>query len=365
VQRLLLGVGLLAGCALHAEVPVESASATATLSGGGACAAPPIAQRGRFRSVRNRVYAKLGEPRHRGIDLIALDTDATQTIAGKLAYSAADKDLAHEDVTLYACVDASWHPLVTVRTDRDGRFSHDLVGPLRLPAGTRDLFASVAGDGTGVRFLASVATAGESVIVTDIDGTITASENAILNTLLFGDDIGHRLDAPRVLASSGHKVVYMSARGDQLSDVTRRWLRGHGFPDGPLRLARKAITSPGPKTVAFKTAALRSAGVRERRRPRDAHLHEASGVRGRSARPARRPPRGGVHAVGRAPGALGYASVSHVDRSLIAVQPTPYDYRWCCSNGVIATSCWMPPAGSPRPAASTRSRGRSPRSFAS
>ncbi|MEO8700727.1 MAG: hypothetical protein ABI867_11820 [Kofleriaceae bacterium] len=252
----LLVLGMMCGCALNAEVPAETATATKSH-----CASPPRTGRGSFRSIRNRMFARLGDPRHRGIDLIALESDPVQTIAGKLAYTAADKDLGHEDVELYACVDDAWKSLATLRTDKHGRFRTDLAGDARLPPGTRDLFAYVAGDGTGVRFLAYVAKAGESVIVTDIDGTITASENAVLTTVLFGDDIGHRLDAPQVLAGSDHKIVYVSARGDQMSDVTRRWLRTHGFPDGPMRLAPASLLKPGPKTVAFKTAALRSLSV--------------------------------------------------------------------------------------------------------
>ena len=31
-------------------------------------------------------------------------------------------------------------------------------------------------------------------------------------------------------------------RGDQFTDVTRLWLRVHGFPRGPLRLARASVT---------------------------------------------------------------------------------------------------------------------------
>jgi phosphatidate phosphatase PAH1 len=119
----------------------------------------------------------------------------------------------------------------------------------------------VHGDSTGVRFLAYVARAGESVIVTDIDGTITRSENAVVNTVLFGDDVGHRAGAPEALAKSGRTVVYLSSRGDQLTDVTRRWLRTHGFPPGPLRLAPASITIPGGRTVQYKTQSLRSLNV--------------------------------------------------------------------------------------------------------
>jgi phosphatidate phosphatase PAH1 len=228
------------------------------------CDASPTPNAGKVRQFRhagNQFATRFSKPRHRGVDLIAVESDQKQTIGGKLAYGAIDNDIHREEVVLFACVDDEWKSLGAVETDRDGRFELTLTGKDRLPAGMRDLYGHVPGDGTGFRFLAYVATQGESVIVTDIDGTITESETAVFNTVVFGDDIGHRKHAPQVLANSGRVVVYLSARGDQLTEVTRKWLRDHGFPRGPIRHARALATKPGPKTVTFKTAALRDLGV--------------------------------------------------------------------------------------------------------
>jgi phosphatidate phosphatase PAH1 len=119
-----------------------------------------------------------------------------------------------------------------------------------------DLYAHVRGDGSGVRFIGFVAAHGESVVVSDIDGTITSSEKAIFKTVLLRRDIGHQPGAPEALARTGRTVVYVTARGDQLTEVTRRWLRAHGFPPGPLRLARSLVTMPGSSTVALKRETL-------------------------------------------------------------------------------------------------------------
>lgn len=258
-MHLAFAVFVLAGCALNAAIPMELPAIAADIASD--CASPPDAATTRFRNLRNRVVARLGAPRHRGVDLIAAAGDPTQTVAGKLAYAAIDKDLEGEDVVLFACVGGAWHRLGTTRSDGGGRFELALSGRERLPAGTRDLYARVAGDGSGVRFLAYVAKPGERVIVTDIDGTITESENAIVVGVVFGDDIGHRIGAPEALARSGRTIVYLSSRGDQFTELTRRWLRDHGFPPGPLRLARAAITRPGAATIAFKTRALRDLAV--------------------------------------------------------------------------------------------------------
>lgn len=252
-----------AGCALNAETIAELA-APRPPSLGDHCASPPTpsgATPSGFAHTSTSIAARVGGPRHRGIDLIAAETDQTQVIAGKLAYSAADKDARDERVELFACVGRAWRSLGQARTDRGGRFTVTLSGDRRLPPGMRDLYGIVPADHSAFTFLAYVAKAGDSVIVTDIDGTITASENAVFNTVLFGDDIGHRLGAPQAFAASGRVIVYLSSRGDQLTSMTRHWLEVHGFPPGPIRHAQAAATKPGPKTIAFKADELRKLGL--------------------------------------------------------------------------------------------------------
>jgi hypothetical protein len=252
---------LLASCALHANVPPAAAPAVA----GGApsatpCATPPGGYAVGYRHRRNRLYKALGSPRFRGVDLIAMQDDPVQLLGGKLAYTAADKDVWDEDVYVYACFPQGWRIVRHARTNREGRFELALTGAERLPPGMRDLYAFVPGDGGGVRFLAYVAPRGTTAVVSDIDGTLTESEDAIFNTVLFGDDVGHQPHAPRALeaVAAGRPVIYVTSRGDQYTEVTRRWLAAHGFPRGPLRLARSTITQPGAKTVAFKTGVLRA-----------------------------------------------------------------------------------------------------------
>lgn len=258
-----LVLACVSGCALNAAVPPEPPTGVvppAQADGFAAhCAAPPNAPAEGFRHRRNAVYAALGSPRHRGHDLVAVESDENQTLTGKLAYTAADKDLGDEDVELFACVDHAWRRLGRARTDGDGRFAYPLAQ--RLPPGMRDLYAHVPGDGSGARFLAYVARPGEHIVISDIDGTITASEEAVFRSVLFGRDIGHQPGAPEALAASPHRVVYVSSRGEQLTGLTRAWLRTHGFPPGPLRLARASVTLPGKGTAAYKQQVLRDLRV--------------------------------------------------------------------------------------------------------
>ncbi|MBA3395516.1 MAG: hypothetical protein H0T89_22905 [Deltaproteobacteria bacterium] len=247
-----------AGCALHVGTP-GTPIASANYPN---CKAAPDGVPATFRHDRNRVLSRLGTPKHRGVDLIAVEGDENQTLGGKLAYTAVDKDLEDEIVEVFACSGSGWRSLGTTRTNDDGRFALTLHGDSRLAVGMTDLYARVPGDGSGVRFLGYVATKDAAVIVTDVDGTITTSEQAIYKTVVLGRDIGHQRHAPQALAASGKTVVYITARGDQYTEVTRDWLRVHGFPPGPLRLASSAVTMPGASTVAFKTTTLRQLPVR-------------------------------------------------------------------------------------------------------
>jgi LNS2-like protein (lipin/Ned1/Smp2) len=248
----LLPLAVVAACALHAD----STGTTLVRPRFSTCVEPPHPGATGFRHG-----TPMGAPRYRAYDLIALSTDETQILSGKLAYSSLDFDLGDEDVQLYLCKAGAWESLSGVSTDRHGRWSYELSGDARLPPGLHDIFAFVPGNGGGVHELVYVAAPGESIIVVDIDGTLTESENAIVNTVLFGDDIAHRPNAPQALRATHHTIVYLSARGDQYTEVTRHWLSAHGFPDGPIVLAHQGFVKPGPAQQQFKLDALHALRV--------------------------------------------------------------------------------------------------------
>ncbi len=222
----------------------------------GAPAAGPAAE---FRHVKSQIIAALGDPRHRGVDLIASASSGTQAIEGWLAYTIGDKALEDEDVELFACRDRTWTTLGTARSDGDGHFSLVLAGAERLPIGLRDLYLSVVGDRSGASFLGYVAPRATALLVSDVDGTLTSSEHAFIETAAGGEEPGAQPGAAAAftaMAASGIQPVYLTARGTQYTGATRTWLAANGFPRGPLRLAASFITLPGEDTVEFKRGAL-------------------------------------------------------------------------------------------------------------
>jgi hypothetical protein len=224
------------------------------------CAGAPAAGGTRsFRHFKNKVISKLGGAKHRGFDLITTSDSATQRIEGAISYTVFDKALEDEDVDVFACRAGAWRAIATARTDDEGRFAFELSDAARLPIGMRDLFVSVAGDRTGTGFLAYVAPAGTPLVVSDVDGTLTSSENAFFETILLGrepDARGGAASAFAATAARGYQPIYVTARGNQYTRETRDWLAHLGFPRGPVRLSPSFVTLPGGDTVDYKTATI-------------------------------------------------------------------------------------------------------------
>ncbi|NVB78018.1 MAG: hypothetical protein HOV81_06440 [Kofleriaceae bacterium] len=223
-------------------------------------AAPNAGPAGSWRHTTSSLYASL-DPHHRGIDLVAAAEDALQTLGGRLTYGPTDKDLEDEDVDVFVCASGTWRNLGRATTDDEGRFTMTLSGAQRLPSGLHDLYLSVVGDRSGVPFVGLVAPSGTPVVVADVDGTLTESENAYPTWLALGGDVAAHPDAPAALAaaaSRGALIVYVTARGDRFTQDTRDWFAAKGFPKGPLKMPTAIVTLPGDETIALKTELLMS-----------------------------------------------------------------------------------------------------------
>jgi phosphatidate phosphatase PAH1 len=218
------------------------------------CQILPIAHGpAKFRHRGNRAAHRLGEPRHRGFDLVTSEQAVTQTIEGELGYMAVDKGLEDEDVEIFACEADVWHSLGATRSDGNGHVAITLDGTKRLPAGLHSLYLAVAGDGRGVGFVAYVAPAGAATFVTDVDGTLTSTENGIIKAVLFKSDLDDQPGAPAALRAlaNGMQPIYLTARPHAYIELTRRWLSMHGYPRGPI-LTSAHFARPGSGALDHK-----------------------------------------------------------------------------------------------------------------
>ncbi|MCC6556478.1 MAG: phosphatidylinositol transfer protein [Polyangiaceae bacterium] len=241
-----------------------------------ACDAPlPALSPRPFKHKRSRLAAAAGAPRHRGRDLF-LRPGGPQWVIAKFAYGPQDKDLEDEEIDVYLLrgCGAAWekigtrrttdddrpHPPVLGVTDSGGRVFLDIAKETRpLDIGRHRVHMAVAGDGTAADLFLEVLPPGARVAVTDVDGTLTSSEAALLDDLAGGEPPAAHpgaADAMRALAGRGYFVFYLTARPEWLVDKTRQWLSLRGFPPGLLRTTLSSAGAIGASAAAFKATEL-------------------------------------------------------------------------------------------------------------
>ena len=275
------------GCAVDDAAvdvdPTEESAIDAKADGGTripdvACNGTPDANlpRVEFRHDSSR-FISLAKPHHRGLDLIAAASTRTQVLRGWISYGKVDKSLPDEKVEIFACRAGAWKLIGNTITGDDGFFELKLTGAKRLPVGMRDMYVSVAGDRSGTRFLAYVAPDGTNLMISDVDGTLTSSENAFVETVVLGTEPSARAGAAHAYEAAkakGYQFVYVTARGNQYTTETRDWLSHQGFPRGPVRLSESFVTLPGADTVNYKTSTFKNI---------DTNLTIAAGVGNRAS----------------------------------------------------------------------------------
>ncbi len=244
-----------------------------------ACAAPsgPTAAPRAFRHSRTRLATMQGAANHRGRDLF-VTPGQPQWVIAKLAYGVADKDLEDEDVDIFVQRDcgSSWEKLGTATTggsrppmpaaegieDGDGRVMFQIPKERELGPGKHRVRLVVAGDQSSVDLFLDVVPPKTPIFISDVDGTLTSSENVEFIKLLTGDLPETHPGAPealRALAEKGYRPMYVTARPEWLVPRTRAFLELHGFPPGIIHTST-SITGAGfgASAAAFKVDELRA-----------------------------------------------------------------------------------------------------------
>jgi phosphoserine phosphatase len=94
------------------------------------------------------------------------------------------------------------------------------------------------------------------LFVTDVDGTLTTSENAEFPALLTGNLPDAHPDAAaalRALASKGYRPFYVTARPEFLVQRTREFLDTNAFPPGLVHTTLTLTGATGAAAVTYKT----------------------------------------------------------------------------------------------------------------
>lgn len=218
-----------------------------------------------------------GPRRHRGRDLFVLEGQ-DPWILGKFAYGVFDDDVKDEDVDVYLLRDCGsgqpWEFLGTFRTTSDGE--HPTVegvedtggriyvrlsatGAAPLGRGRHRILMVLAGDLSTTDQYVEVVSPGVRVVVTDIDGTLTASEYAAATDVVglpLADVHDGAVEMMNVFAERGYHIFYLTARPAWMMPLTREWLAEYGFPEGVLHTTLTGFGASGGAAVEYKTAEL-------------------------------------------------------------------------------------------------------------
>ncbi|HVK69324.1 MAG TPA: phosphatidylinositol transfer protein [Polyangium sp.] len=268
----------------HPPAVAQIAAASTPVVPAGPCALRPSCDtpfpapsKREFRHNRSGLLASALGARHRGRDLFLLP-GTPQWVLGKFAYGPADKDLKDEDIDMYLLrgCGAAWEKVGTYRTTED-EGSHPAVvgvadgggqifvnlaqvlpgGPLGV--GRHRIKLVVAGDGTSVDLFLEVLPADARIVVTDIDGTLTEKEEALVGDVLTGNHSQTHpgaVDVMRALSGRGFFMFYLTARPHWLEPRTREWLELRGFPPGIVHTSVTATGRMGGAAASFKSAEL-------------------------------------------------------------------------------------------------------------
>lgn len=244
--------------------------------------------------IASRAVIIQGEARHRGHDVFVRDGAAQWAIA-KFAYGAADADLKGETVDLFVSRNGgAWEPLGTATTTEDnehqpvagvaddgGRVFFEIPAARRLGVGLHRVHFVVRGDRTVAEAYVHVLPANARWAVTDVDGTITESENAEALDVLFRRSPTAHPGAPealRALAQRGYAIFYLTARPDWLRTRTHEWLRERGFPEGVVHTTLTFTGAFNGPAQEFKSAELAATRAIFNRAPDYAFGNRASDV---------------------------------------------------------------------------------------
>jgi hypothetical protein len=162
------------------------------------------------------------------------------------------KPLVGENVSLwfYDAGKTAWQSLGSSKTDSNGQY--DLPSTGFVAPNGQPVYAVLEANGSCAEHFDYLLAPGAKVVVTDIDGTLTAEDPELTKQLSDDSYVPRIMGAADKMVQAwtmkGYPVIYLTARPHLLRAETRTWLEQIGFPTGPL------ITKNGGKPDdVFKT----------------------------------------------------------------------------------------------------------------
>ncbi len=151
--------------------------------------------------------------------------------------------LADEWMSLWNWDGTTWTALTRVKTDDSGKY--ELDGVEETFSSAQPIYSVLEGDGSCAPHYFFLRPEGTQIIVTDIDGTMTLSDEELFAQIGDGTyDPAENASASTMMnlwADKGYTIVYLTARPHVFRAETRSWLDAHGFPVGPVISANTLV----------------------------------------------------------------------------------------------------------------------------
>jgi hypothetical protein len=146
---------------------------------------------------------------------------------------------------------AKWVSLGRAMTGEDG--SYDLPSNGYVADNASPVYAMLEADGSCAASYNLLLAPGSKVIVTDIDGTLTTSDQELITQL--GDEsyVPMMMTAANTLmqtwAMKGYPIIYLTARANEFRAETSQWLGMENFPIGATITGSNSTDAQAYKTV--------------------------------------------------------------------------------------------------------------------
>jgi phosphatidate phosphatase PAH1 len=159
--------------------------------------------------------------------------------------------MSGENVSLWTRPGNTWMQIGRAKTDDNGEY--DVPGSGFMAANGAPVYAVLEADGSCAEHFTYLFPAGSKVVVTDIDGTLTLSDNELVLQLADSTYVPKLMGAADQLtqawAAKGYPIIYLTARQHGLRAETRGWLEDLGFAGGPMITANAAGPADAYKTI--------------------------------------------------------------------------------------------------------------------
>lgn len=165
--------------------------------------------------------------------------------------------IAGETVKFFAERDGAWAEIGSTTTDAQGMYRFEIPAASAFEPGSHRVLAILEASGVCNEHGVFLWPANSQSIITDIDGTLSASDNEFITQLFKNINYvpENNIDAPRLVQTwtgKDYGVVYLTARPNEFRWMSRVWLREQGYTFGPMETAESFVF--GETARAYKRA---------------------------------------------------------------------------------------------------------------